>query len=74
MTAKLGDTKDFMLIGSNDFSGPSFTGSTITWVTKPPSGTTCPAPSAFQAGVTGTLKDGAQIKIEKPKKKDDEKK
>jgi hypothetical protein len=56
---KLGDTKDFMLIGSNDFSGSSFTGSTITWVTKPPSGTTCPAPSTFQAGVTGTLKNAS---------------
>ena len=54
---KLGDTKDFTLIGSNDFSGPSFTGSSIAWVTKPPSGTACPAPSTFGAGVTGTLKN-----------------
>jgi hypothetical protein len=59
---KLGDTRDFMLIGSNDFSGSNFTGSAITWVTKPPSGTACPAASTFQAGVTGTLKNanGAQ--------------
>jgi hypothetical protein len=59
---KLGDTKDFMLIGSNNFSGTSFTGSTISWVTKPPSGTTCPAPSTFKVGSSGTLKNanGAQ--------------
>jgi hypothetical protein len=54
---KLGDTKDFMLVGSNDFSGTSFTASTIAWVTKPPSGSMCPAASTFQAGVSGTLKN-----------------
>ncbi len=56
---KLGDTKDFMLIGTNDFSGSSFAGSTIFWVSNPPSGSTCPAPSTFKAGVTGTLKNAA---------------
>jgi hypothetical protein len=53
---KLGDTKDFMLMGTNNFSGSSFAGSTITWVAKPAAGTSCPA--AFpKSGVTGTLKN-----------------
>jgi hypothetical protein len=52
---KLGDTKDFMLIGTNDFSGSSFARSTIFWLSNPPSGSTCPAPSTFKTGITGTL-------------------
>jgi len=54
---KLGDTKDFQLIGVNEFSGSSFAGSHIAWLSKPPSGTACPAPSTFKAGVSGTLKN-----------------
>ena len=54
---KLGDTKDFQLIGVNEFSGSSFAGSHIAWLTKPPPGSTCPAPSTFKAGVSGTLKN-----------------
>src|SRR5262249_26507366 len=47
---KLGDTKDFALLGTNNFSGNTFTGSSIAWITKPPAGTACPAPSSFMAG------------------------
>jgi hypothetical protein len=54
---KLGDTKNFQLIGINTFSGTTFTGSRIAWLSKPPSGTSCPAPSAFKAGLTRTLKN-----------------
>jgi len=66
---KLGDTKDFMLIGTNDFRGSSFAGSTIFWVSNPPSGSTifwlsnppsgstCPSPTTFKTGITGTLKN-----------------
>ncbi len=54
---KLGDTRDFMLIGTNDFSGSSFTGSTIFWLSNPPAGSTCPLPSTFKIGITGTLKN-----------------
>jgi hypothetical protein len=53
---KLGDTKDFMLIGSNNFTS-RFVGSIISWVTKPAAGTTCPAPSTFKAGTSATLKN-----------------
>jgi hypothetical protein len=55
---KLGDTMDFLLIGTNDFSGSgSYTGSTIFWFTHPPSGTSCPAASTFKFGLTGNLKN-----------------
>jgi hypothetical protein len=54
---KLGDTKDFMLIGTNDFSGSSFAGSTIFWLSNPPSGSTCPAASTFKTGITRVLKN-----------------
>ncbi len=53
---KLGDTKDFLLMGTNNFRGSSFAGSTISWVAKPAAGSSCP--SAFpKFGVTGVLKN-----------------
>jgi hypothetical protein len=54
---KLGDTRDFMLLGSNDFSGSRFAGSTIAWMTKPPAGTACPAPGTLAVGLSGALKN-----------------
>jgi hypothetical protein len=56
---KLGDTKDFMLIGTNNFTGSplSFAGSTIFWISNPPSGSTCPDASTFKTGSTGALKN-----------------
>ena len=55
---KLGDTKDFLLIGTNNFNASgSFTGSTIFWITHPPSGTSCPAATTFKTGLTGNLKN-----------------
>ncbi len=47
---KLGDTKNFWVLGVNVFNGNSFTGSDIIAVTKPAAGSTCPAPASF--GVT----------------------
>jgi hypothetical protein len=58
---KLGDTKDFALVGYNEFSGNGsgaiFIGSHISWVSKPPAGSTCPAPSTFKTGTSLTLKN-----------------
>jgi hypothetical protein len=54
---KLGDTKNFQLIGVNEFKGTSFAGSRIVWITKPPAGSKCPAPSTFKAGASRTLKN-----------------
>jgi hypothetical protein len=48
---KLGDTRDFTVFGTNTFSnsspGGTYIGSDILALTKPPSGTTCPAASSF---------------------------
>ena len=54
---KLGDTQDFMLIGSNDFAGPTFTVSTIAWMAKPAPGPACPAPGTLAIGLSGALKN-----------------
>ena len=53
---KLGDTKDFMLMGTNNFSGSSFLGSSISWVAKPPAGSSCPTKFP-KNGITGVLKN-----------------
>ena len=52
---KLGDTRDFMLTGFNLFSGTSFAGSGIAWVSKPPSGSGCP--TTLKHGIAGPLKN-----------------
>lgn len=55
---KLGDTKDFLLIGVNNFnSSGSYAGSQIKWVGKPAAGTTCPTASAIKDGSSGILKN-----------------
>jgi hypothetical protein len=51
---KLGDTKDFLLIGTNNFSGSSYVGSSIFWLSRPPSGTACPP---LKTGITKPLKN-----------------
>ena len=56
---KLGDTRDFQLIGVNEFNGTKFAGSHIAWFSKPPSGSTCPGAQTFKAGVTRTLKNAS---------------
>ena len=49
---KLGDTKDFVLIGVNVFSGSnSYLRSDVAWITKPAAGSGCPDPSTFGAGM-----------------------
>jgi hypothetical protein len=58
---KLGDTKDFLLIGVNVFRGfNTYLGSDVDWVTKP-SGTgtitTCPAQGSFKLGKVAKLRD-----------------
>jgi hypothetical protein len=56
---KLGDTKDFLLVGTNNFNGSAYVGSTIFWISHPPSGTSCPAPNTFKAGISGNLKNSS---------------
>jgi hypothetical protein len=55
---KLGDSQFFAMIGSNLFSGNnSFLGSDLLAISKPPAGTSCPAPSSFR------LDDAAPLMI-----------
>ena len=52
---KLGDSRDFSLIGVNVFSGNSFVGSKILAVSKPGAGATCPLATTFKFKVRGPL-------------------
>lgn len=56
---KLGDTQDLVLIGTSSFNGftESFLGSDLYSITKPASGSTCPAASTFTIGQKQNLKD-----------------
>ena len=56
---KLGDSKDFAIIGVNVFLPDSFRGSDILAVSKPPSGTTCPDPTTFKFGFKDSIVVGA---------------
>jgi hypothetical protein len=51
---RLGDTKEFVLIGVNRFTShrANYLGSDLLWYTKPPPGpiTTCPDPASFATG------------------------
>jgi hypothetical protein len=53
---KLGDSQSFAMIGSNLFNrGGSFLGSDLLAISKPPSGSSCPAPSSFKLDDAGPL-------------------
>jgi hypothetical protein len=55
---KLGDTADFWLIGANVFNaGGSYVRADVDWITKPPAGATCPAPSSITTGSKQNLKN-----------------
>ena len=53
---KLGDTQHFWVLGVNVFS-PSFSGSDLLAITKPPAGSTCPAPASFGLTVKADVKN-----------------
>ena len=55
---KLGDSQHFIIIGVNTFA-PSFIGSDIIAISKPPAGTTCPAFDSFKTGVKSDIRDNA---------------
>jgi|1186.fasta_scaffold00665_4 hypothetical protein len=57
---KLGDTKDFGLIGVNVFnSSNAFVRSDVAWFAKPPAGTTCPSAASFLSGVKTDVRDAS---------------
>ena len=54
---KLGDSRDFAIIGVNVFHGNSFARSDVLAIDKPPAGTSCPSPSSI------TLVQGKNLKV-----------
>jgi hypothetical protein len=61
---RLGDSADFLLIGTNRFDlTDQYISSDLAWISKPSAGTTCPAASSFQTGIKSNLKnpDGSQV-------------
>ena len=70
----LGDSQDFLFWGVNVFNvgQPSspYVGSDVDWVSKPPTGSTCPAGSSFGAGVAITLRNPDGSKTWTPVGKD----
>jgi hypothetical protein len=60
----LGDNQDFLILGSNRFStgaSEDYLGSDIMWISKPPAGTTCPAPSSFNTGIQNFPNTSASV-------------
>ena len=58
---KLGDTSNLVLFGTNTFNGVTgeYEGSDLYSVTKPPAGSTCPAPSSLVVGEKLNLTDSS---------------
>jgi hypothetical protein len=54
---KLGDLSGLLMIGTNVFGVVDFTRSDVLGITKPPSGTTCPAPTSFRVSVAEDLRN-----------------
>jgi hypothetical protein len=64
---KLGDSQFFAMIGSNLFNGGgSFVGSDLLAISKPPSGSTCPAASSFKLDDAAPLMQDASTQAFTP--------
>ena len=64
---KMGDSSDFILIGSNIFYfGLAYVGSDVDWIAKPPAGTSCPG--SLISGGWGPISnaDGSQLSTPVP--------
>ena len=62
---KLGDSRWFIIIGVNTFN-PSFIGSDILAVSKPPAGTTCPSGASFKIGTKLDIRDSGSVRTSTP--------
>jgi len=53
----LGDTTRFLLIGSDRYttSNENFVGSDVAWISKPPSGKSCPTQNSFTTGIKSLM-------------------
>ena len=56
-TPKLGDTKDFLLIGADVYTSSAYVRSDVNWVAKPGPGTACLDSSTLASGTVAGLKD-----------------
>lgn len=63
---KLGDTADFLLIGTNNFSGSSSLGAFVQWIAKPAAGPSCPAAGTLATNSVGPLRDANGQLTESP--------
>jgi hypothetical protein len=65
---KLGDSRFFIIIGVNTFGGTpeTFIGSDLIAISKPPSGTTCPAIGTFKIGTQLDLRDTGNLQVFTP--------
>jgi hypothetical protein len=61
----LGDNRDFIIFTGNAFQ-PSFVGSDINAVSKPPAGTTCPNSASFKTGFSWNLRDSGNVLVQSP--------
>lgn len=62
---KLGDSHFFVIIGVNSFA-PSFVGSDLIAIRKPPAGTACPAASTVKVGTRLDLRDTSNLRTFTP--------
>jgi hypothetical protein len=72
---KLGDTRDFLLVGVNTFAGGfSYIGSDVIVISKPPAGASCPAEATFTTGVRRALQnaDGSLTSTPQPAQQTDD--
>lgn len=65
---RLGDSRDFVIIGVNTYTGnqATYLGSDLVAIAKPPSGSSCPDASTFETGEKLTLRDGNNAKTFSP--------
>jgi hypothetical protein len=62
---RLGDNRDFIIFGGNAFQ-PSYVGSDINAISKPPRGTTCPDTGSFKTGFLFNIRDTGGVLASSP--------
>jgi len=62
---RIGNSRHFMIIGTNAFQ-PSYVGSDINAISKPPPGTTCPSTGSFKTGTVFTIRNSGGFLVSSP--------
>jgi hypothetical protein len=63
---KLGDNRDFLIIGVNSFLGTTFAGSDLVAISKPAAGSACPLVSTFKNDTALDLRDTTNKQVFSP--------